>query len=548
MATRDVDMPASFRTKVNLVLVPVIVRDRKGQAVGTLKKEDFELFDKGKPQAIAKFSIEKAGSQHIEFEEAPAIELSGPALPGVPLQDPAGIAERYTMMVFDDLHLNIANLMEVRLAAEKHLATGLLPTERVGVYTTSGRIVLGPTTDREKVIETLRRIQPVGHSVKKQKECPPISTYQAYEIDRCNPEGACPAFQKALADTYACMGLSSNESIVAADIAKGAAKDALSFAETETRETLGNLKTMIRGLAAMPGERNLLLVSPGFYAPYMANEISDVIDLAIRSRVVINSLDARGLHTLGTVPDASVQVFDPTMNIIAMQFERFEASASTTMLEELSEDTGGIAFGSSNDLVGGFHKLTATPEYTYILGFSPQNLKFDGSLHTLKVKVKNGGHYSVQARHGYFAPKRIEDPVEQARREIEEAMFSREVLRDLPVELHTQFFKSGEFDANLTVLARVNLAQLPFKKADGRNVDQLTIVAALFDKDGNLIKGSKKIVDLKLKDATVEDKVRSVVTFKSNFDVKIGGYLVRLIVRDGEGQLMTAQNGSVVIP
>src|SRR5437667_5283671 len=50
MATRELDAPANFRSKVNLVPVPVIVRDKKGNPVGTLKKEDFELFDKGKLQ------------------------------------------------------------------------------------------------------------------------------------------------------------------------------------------------------------------------------------------------------------------------------------------------------------------------------------------------------------------------------------------------------------------------------------------------------------------------------------------------------------------
>ena len=59
MATHD--EPALFKARVNLVMVPVVVRDRKGNAVGNLKQEDFQLFDKGKPQYIARFSMETGG-------------------------------------------------------------------------------------------------------------------------------------------------------------------------------------------------------------------------------------------------------------------------------------------------------------------------------------------------------------------------------------------------------------------------------------------------------------------------------------------------------
>src|ERR1700691_75398 len=64
------DAPATFSTKVNLVMVPVVVRDGKGKAIGTLQKEDFQLFDKGKPQVISKFSVEKAGEVVIPAEVA----------------------------------------------------------------------------------------------------------------------------------------------------------------------------------------------------------------------------------------------------------------------------------------------------------------------------------------------------------------------------------------------------------------------------------------------------------------------------------------------
>src|SRR6202050_4027757 len=64
------DSPATFSTKVNLVMVPVVVRDSKGKAIGTLQKEDFQLFDKGKPQVITRFSVEKAGEAAIPAEVA----------------------------------------------------------------------------------------------------------------------------------------------------------------------------------------------------------------------------------------------------------------------------------------------------------------------------------------------------------------------------------------------------------------------------------------------------------------------------------------------
>jgi hypothetical protein len=37
------------------------------------------------------------------------------------------------------------------------------------------------------------------------------------------------------------------------------------------------------------------------------------------------------------------------------------------------------------------------------------------------------------------------------------------------------------------------------------------------------------------------------LTLKTSFDVKPGTYLVRLVVRDAEGQTMSAENGTVEI-
>src|ERR1700757_1858657 len=59
----------TFSSKVNMVSVPVVVRQSDGKAIGNLKQEDFQLFDKGKQQIITKFTVEHTESV---VTEAPA--------------------------------------------------------------------------------------------------------------------------------------------------------------------------------------------------------------------------------------------------------------------------------------------------------------------------------------------------------------------------------------------------------------------------------------------------------------------------------------------
>ena len=144
--------PATFKTKVNLVLVPVVVRDSQGRAVGNLKQEDFQVFDKGKPQVITKFSVEKLGS-HVT-----APPTNAEATPGEPAP-PMAVPDRFTGYVFDDVHLAFSDLARVRDATDRHFAS-LEPTARAAIFTTSGQTTLDFTDNRAKLHETLLRLQP----------------------------------------------------------------------------------------------------------------------------------------------------------------------------------------------------------------------------------------------------------------------------------------------------------------------------------------------------------------------------------------------------
>jgi hypothetical protein len=308
------------------------------------------------------------------------------------------------------------------------------------------------------------------------------------------------------------------------------------------------MEDVIRRLAAMPGQRVLVLISPGFIPTTLWIEVSDLIDRAMRAGVVINTIDARGLYT----PDMG-DLSNPRVNSqrtigYKASYRVAAQSAQEEVLAAFADGTGGTFFHNRNDIDEGMRQAGASPEISYVLGFSPQNLKIDGKFHTLKVSLTGKQKYSLQARRGYYAPRTAKDPAETARQEIQEAIFSQEEIRDLPVDLQTQFFKTDATAAKLAVLTHFDVKGIPFRKAGGRNLDNVTIATAIFDENGNLVTGGEKIVEMKLLDSTYNRLSRNGFTVKSSFDVKPGSYLVRMVVRDAEGAEMAARNGAVVIP
>jgi VWFA-related protein len=476
MATRD--EPTAFQAKVNLVMVPVVVRNAQGRAIGDLPKESFQLFDKGKPQEISRFTVEKIGAPGGLESKSPA-DQPAPAPPekGTPVVAP----ERFVAYLFDDVHLAMGDLVRVRDAADRHMAT-LQPADRAAVYAMSGEVNLDFTDDRTKLHEALLRLRP-GVMVQ---------------------------------------------------------TGALTDVELRTLASLANLKEIVKRMAIAPGQRTIMFISPGFntMTPEFIQEETDVLERAIKANVIISTLDARGLFTDPSY-DASTRGGGRGGSLTA-------AIARANILAELAAGTGGTFFQNSNNLDEGFRRLAAAPEYVYLLGFSPQNLKLDGSFHSLRVSLKNGAGVSIQARRGYYAPRHQEDEAENARQEIESALFSREEILELPIELHTQFFKTGDQAARLAVLAHLNLKLFKFQKVEGRNGNEVTLVYGLFDRDGNFTQGIKKVLTLRLKDETME-RLGPGVTVRTTFDVKPGTYLIRLVVRDAEERKLSATNGAVQI-
>ncbi|HXM42229.1 MAG TPA: VWA domain-containing protein [Bryobacteraceae bacterium] len=199
------EAPAKFTSRVNLVPVTVVVRDRNGHAVGNLAKEDFRLLDNGKPQVIARFSIEKPGTPVVLEKEPASLEPqpeNKPPEAGAAVPPPV-LADHFVAYLFDDLHATFEDLARSRDAAARVIATSMQPADRAAIYTTSGQIVLEFTSDKEKLRETLARLRPapvagsIGHGL----DCPDISYYMADRIVNLNDP---QATQVALINYKAC--------------------------------------------------------------------------------------------------------------------------------------------------------------------------------------------------------------------------------------------------------------------------------------------------------------------------------------------------------
>jgi len=544
------EAPVTFSSRVNLVSVPVVVRDREGRALGNLRQEDFQLFDKGKLQVITKFSLEKSGSVEVEASGAPREPAQASPVAGKPV-----LPERYVAYLFDDVHLQKGDLLQARQALHRHLDDSLDPTARAAIFTTSGRMLADFTADRQKLHKALDSIQPWTGGV--EERCPPMTYYVAdllrnrqLILDKPAEEilamlDSSPEMLLEVQLAIECLGTPTRyiEWIALINEVKRAGQEALAHGDQETTFALGAVEEVVRRLSAMPGSRTMILVSPGFLLAtpgHRSNEY-DALDRAIRASVTVNTLDARGVYAIVPGGDASHKQPENYFAQLAAP------SADSDVLGELADGTGGTFFHNDNGLKEGLNLLAARPEYLYVLGFSPQNLKFDGSYHNLKVTLKNGKDVTLQVRRGYWAPKHEADPAEDAKEEIREAVFSRDEIQDIPVEIQTEFFKSGEFAAELTVETRLDLKALRFRKAEDRNNDTLTVVTGLLDPNGIYVAGMERVMEMHLRDQTLEAMRNERIAVKESFNVAPGRYVVRVVVRDSEGKTMAARNGGVEI-
>jgi len=250
LASRDTG--TTFKLRVNVVQVRVVVRDKQGKFVEGLKREDFLLYDQGKLQAVTTFGVETTKTREQQAELAAKTQEANEPGEARPL---VVMPRRFVALVFDDIHLNMQDATTVRVAAKK-LIESMTPTDRIGIYGTSEQMTTEFTGDKEVLEQGLLKVmsRPKMGKINQITNCPDVNHYMADQyVNKGDPNVLSVVTQEVLACMFGNADDHGSEATSAAGVAGGAhfrrygQRFHVSSARGRNAQTLGNAGTESAG-------------------------------------------------------------------------------------------------------------------------------------------------------------------------------------------------------------------------------------------------------------------------------------------------------------
>ena len=398
-----------LRTNARDVVLDVVVTKGNGDPVEGLSRQDFEVKEDGKPQAID-FLEEHAAATASHDTPQESQKLPPGTYTNAP---PAPVGDAVNVLLLDTLNTPQQDQAYVHNEIEDFLKK-MRPGTRIAIFALGSKLryVQGFTADTSTLLAALND---------KGKGAAPV------KVSRDSGDAADNAADMARLTMMQSMGVG--------DLQKALA-DMNSFdLGTRASMTFEALDHLARYLAGIPGRKNLIWFSSSFpvvifptaaqrenieKSPQMHGYLQQVrktANLFTVSQISIYPVGAQGMmvehvgeaDSAGpAAPEGSVHFGDqpdgPMSNSTMTPFMGGATNRGNTIatMQQLATSTGGKAYFNTNDLNGALKSAINDGAHYYTLSYSPTNAKMDGTYRSIEIHLKNG-HYTLAYRHGYNA-------------------------------------------------------------------------------------------------------------------------------------------------
>jgi VWFA-related protein len=460
-----------LRAETRLVQLNVIVENRKGLPVEDLKKEDFTLFDNGKPQSIALFSTESAMPLEPSLTAAETKTEPAPNVFGNRLHHADQTSGSVTVILFDALN---TSFMDQAYARHQILAflRQLRPQDHVAIYLLTPKLVVVNefTEDSQSLLQAVERFQ---------------ASPSLLHTDATQQQ--ITASDTGIADRKGAQHLAHMMNDMSSQV-----RDLSEVKRVEI--TAQAIEAIANHVADIPGRKSLVWVSGSFPISISLNSnenspverrsqnFTPVLERVARalnqSNLAIYPVDARGLPLNSEFEVSSAHSFsayDPAIGTGGGQDERLSMNL-------LAERTGGHAFQNTNDIRGAIRRTLADSRFTYVLGYYPDHGNWNGQYHTIALRVKKSGA-AIRYRKGYFALAEPPDNVLETQNALQAALWSPVDATSLGLQARIQMIEPATRRLDLRV--RVEAGDLRFNLDDGRrrgSIDSIFLQLGSADK------------------------------------------------------------------
>jgi len=527
-----------FRSTVNLVLVDVVIRDKKGAIVTGLTRDDFQLVEDGKPQQILTFAFEEIGSSTQPVERASLLagaapnaatpRVTAPATPApapitasaaAPLTSEEVAGHRLLTLLFDTSSMQPEDVQKATDEAIKWVNEKMTPADLVAVATigSSLQILSDFTSDKEQI-----------HSVLQ-------------------------AFSAADGTAFAAVDASTQ----ASDEASASATDDSTTTDISAQEldTFNNdvrlraLKTLAEALAPIQQKKAILYFSSGMQRNGTDNqvELRAAVNAAVRANVQIYPVDSRGLQAV--VPGGSARQGSRgglgafTGSSVAGQFTQLAAQQET--LTTLAADTGGTAFLDSNDFGEAFGKVTKDISSYYILGYASTNPDRDGRYRRITVRLRNKGDVKVEAREGYYADRDFTHTAKGDREvQLQEQLTMQIPATDVPLFLTAGWFRLATDRYYVPVSLVVPGSAVP----PAKGTEKVTLDVAGFIRDERNFPVGRIRDTMTVPPATTDSLASRQVLYQTGVTLPPGRFSIKVVVRENSTGQMGTFETKIVVP